>query len=600
MDYYKFGNKICSLREKAGLTQKELAQKLNVSDKAISKWENGRSIPRIETLEEMSKLFGVSTNELLFDDKKSDNFNLEEYRLRMKGAQYALKSEKIKKLFIYVFLSFIALFAIEFALMLIGYGFSGNSGFIRIIEASVMGLDFFPVVFTAICIIRTFGHDIIKGLKELVSRPDKNIISENTACLAGTLINKISVILSVFPLIIAVKSFDTVEYIIPRVILISVNILLLAVHCFTDKYFDTSVILTEKGFFDESVEYGQFHSFDGITDFSSNAGKTRFGILGKYKVRFVSDGKKYRLSFWAKDNETAMRLFNDTASICYSEKSGLFRLFLIPAVLGYIILIFGFIMFVGTMRKPDYQGYKQRLEKPSPLSGITSVFADNGRIYAFVENSVTLNVFDEKSGKFLFAVKGISETNGQSYFYIKNNEITVYSHDGSLCRFSENGDFIARAAYNYIDEETPVASVFDRNDKILFSVSLPSDFSNLLVDFTEKSVDYLAYKDDGNYLCTIDTDENITLKSVDSDYYNIGKYVDGAVYREYDSYDDIYSISRGRLIKRENGEKTVIYKTPFFEWYKNSINACWLTGAFGMLVSAISFILSKRRKKVRI
>ncbi len=43
MDNYKFGNKICSLREAKNLTQRELAEILEVSDKAVPKWENGVS-----------------------------------------------------------------------------------------------------------------------------------------------------------------------------------------------------------------------------------------------------------------------------------------------------------------------------------------------------------------------------------------------------------------------------------------------------------------------------------------------------------------------------------------------------------------------------
>ena len=41
MDMYRFGNYICRLREEKGMTQTELSFKLDVSDKAVSKWENG-------------------------------------------------------------------------------------------------------------------------------------------------------------------------------------------------------------------------------------------------------------------------------------------------------------------------------------------------------------------------------------------------------------------------------------------------------------------------------------------------------------------------------------------------------------------------------
>lgn len=47
MNAVSFGEKIAKLRRKSRLTQKELAEKLNISDKAVSKWENGGGYPEI-------------------------------------------------------------------------------------------------------------------------------------------------------------------------------------------------------------------------------------------------------------------------------------------------------------------------------------------------------------------------------------------------------------------------------------------------------------------------------------------------------------------------------------------------------------------------
>lgn len=54
MNMYKFGNYICKLREEKSLTQADLAKLLDVSDKSISKWENGQAFPRIETFEKLA------------------------------------------------------------------------------------------------------------------------------------------------------------------------------------------------------------------------------------------------------------------------------------------------------------------------------------------------------------------------------------------------------------------------------------------------------------------------------------------------------------------------------------------------------------------
>ncbi len=61
-------NNIVELRRKSGLTQIELAEKINYSDKAVSKWERGDSLPDVAVLKQLADLFGVSVDYLLTDD----------------------------------------------------------------------------------------------------------------------------------------------------------------------------------------------------------------------------------------------------------------------------------------------------------------------------------------------------------------------------------------------------------------------------------------------------------------------------------------------------------------------------------------------------
>lgn len=69
MDAKKTGEFIALLRKERGLTQKQLAEELNVSDKAVSRWETGRGYPDIESLLALSEFFSVSTNELLYGER---------------------------------------------------------------------------------------------------------------------------------------------------------------------------------------------------------------------------------------------------------------------------------------------------------------------------------------------------------------------------------------------------------------------------------------------------------------------------------------------------------------------------------------------------
>lgn len=70
MDALNIGNTIAKLRKKSGLTQLALAQKLDVSDKAVSKWENGQGYPDITVFPKLAALFGVSIDYLMLGEKK--------------------------------------------------------------------------------------------------------------------------------------------------------------------------------------------------------------------------------------------------------------------------------------------------------------------------------------------------------------------------------------------------------------------------------------------------------------------------------------------------------------------------------------------------
>lgn len=65
MDAKKTGRFICENRKKHGMSQKELADQLNITDKAISKWERGISFPDISMLIPLSETLEISLYDLL-------------------------------------------------------------------------------------------------------------------------------------------------------------------------------------------------------------------------------------------------------------------------------------------------------------------------------------------------------------------------------------------------------------------------------------------------------------------------------------------------------------------------------------------------------
>ncbi|MBE5967891.1 MAG: helix-turn-helix transcriptional regulator, partial [Lachnospiraceae bacterium] len=65
----KMARFICDLRKSKNLTQRQLADQLHVTDKAVSKWERGLSCPDISLLPALSDILGVTTRELLNGEK---------------------------------------------------------------------------------------------------------------------------------------------------------------------------------------------------------------------------------------------------------------------------------------------------------------------------------------------------------------------------------------------------------------------------------------------------------------------------------------------------------------------------------------------------
>ena len=70
MNQEKIGKFILDLRKQNKMTQKEFADKLNVTAQAVSKWENGRGIPDIEILHKISTEFNVNIDSILSGEKE--------------------------------------------------------------------------------------------------------------------------------------------------------------------------------------------------------------------------------------------------------------------------------------------------------------------------------------------------------------------------------------------------------------------------------------------------------------------------------------------------------------------------------------------------
>lgn len=96
MNDYKFGNKIYELRKHADLSQAEIAKMLGVTNKAVSKWETGKSKPSTDVLKKLSEIFNISMDELLFDMQKKLDKRIE--KIVITGGPCAGKSTAMNRI----------------------------------------------------------------------------------------------------------------------------------------------------------------------------------------------------------------------------------------------------------------------------------------------------------------------------------------------------------------------------------------------------------------------------------------------------------------------------------------------------------------------
>lgn len=76
MNQEKIGRFICELRKEKGLTQDQLAEKFGISNRAVSKWENGKSLPDASIMINLCNFLGITVNELLTGERIS----MEDYK----------------------------------------------------------------------------------------------------------------------------------------------------------------------------------------------------------------------------------------------------------------------------------------------------------------------------------------------------------------------------------------------------------------------------------------------------------------------------------------------------------------------------------------
>lgn len=118
MNTQDFGKFISELRKEKGLTQLQLAEKLNVTDKAVSRWETGKNFPDIEIFSDLAKILDVSVSELLEGKRieKEALISISEEHI----VKQIKKNKKHKKIYL-IIIAVITVFAMFFGFFAMSY-----------------------------------------------------------------------------------------------------------------------------------------------------------------------------------------------------------------------------------------------------------------------------------------------------------------------------------------------------------------------------------------------------------------------------------------------------------------------------------------------
>lgn len=113
MDLVKIGRFIAECRKEKGLTQSQLAEMLNITDKAVSKWETGKGLPDVSIMIELCHILGINVNELLSGERLSEeNYREKANENIVSMIKVADKNRRIKNKIILVFITIISIFLI--------------------------------------------------------------------------------------------------------------------------------------------------------------------------------------------------------------------------------------------------------------------------------------------------------------------------------------------------------------------------------------------------------------------------------------------------------------------------------------------------------
>ncbi len=151
MDLMKIGSFLQDLRREKGITQEELAEKVGVARRTVSRWETGSNMPDLDILVELSDYYDVDLREILNGERKSEHMNEELKETVLQVADYSSEEKtRLLKRMHWMYIAGLAGFILFMVITLLGldetdpYEFIGSCGL-----GVAFGMIIIGVIFTS-------------------------------------------------------------------------------------------------------------------------------------------------------------------------------------------------------------------------------------------------------------------------------------------------------------------------------------------------------------------------------------------------------------------------------------------------------------------
>ena len=159
MNQETIGKFVATCRKEKGLTQKQLAEKLNITDRAVSKWETGKSIPDAAIMLDLCKILGISANELLSGERIAmENYQKRAEENLVELQQKANNAQKSSNLLVKLVVLILGV------LFIVKYGIGSRTGYF--VDSISMEFILIPCLLTLLCtgywrgFLKAFGSQI--------------------------------------------------------------------------------------------------------------------------------------------------------------------------------------------------------------------------------------------------------------------------------------------------------------------------------------------------------------------------------------------------------------------------------------------------------